>query len=342
MKWFYTLGCFALFFFTASSMVDAAHVFLDYEANSQNRLDTFYIPIRIDIHNECVNAVRVVLAYDPTQISMVDVSTGDSIITLWTHSPTIQRLDGKETGRVVLEGGIPGGYCGRVAGDPGQVNILAKLVVTGVSNSALSVEMRTTQIIVEPETAVFLNDGKGVEAELTTLGLDLMLNNSTTTPNNVWLHDVKSDETAPQFFEITLVKGPSEGSGRHYIAFNTTDKQSGIDHYEVLETDPDRFGFLTWVPREAYWVRAASPYVLRDQKLNSKIMVKAVDKNGNERIITYTPSISIFSELTQQSKILPVTIFLLLIVFIIWIFVRRKKRVSANIETGLIEDKKVD
>ncbi len=323
MKWFYTLGCFVLFFFATSQMVDAAHIFLDYEADSQNLQDTFYIPIRIDTQGECINALRIAVAYDPTQISIVDVSTGDSVLTLWTQTPTVQRVEGKEIGRVVLEGGVPGGYCGRLPGDPGQVNIVAKLVVTGVSDVVN--EIKTTQLIVEPETVVFLNDGRGTEAELTVLGVNLALTQSTTSPDNIWLYDVRSDESAPQFFEIIFVEGPSEGNSKHYIAFNTTDKQSGIDHYEVLETDPDRFGFLSWVSRESYWVQVKSPYVLRDQKLKSKIMVKAVDKNGNERIITYTPQMSVFKEFTSSSNLVFFSVILLVLMLGVLLILKRKK-----------------
>ena len=32
------------------------------------------------------------------------------------------------------------------------------------------------------------------------------------------------------------------------------------------------------------WIRAESPYVLKDQKLKSYVYIKAIDKAGNERI----------------------------------------------------------
>jgi hypothetical protein len=330
MQWVYAMALsFGAFLFMPHT-VSAVQVFLDTENPAHGSADVFYVPIRIDTQDECINAVSVGISYNPNEVTVHDVSTGDSIITLWTKHPSVERGENGETGRVFFEGGMPGGFCGRVVGDPGQTNILAKLVVSGVSQTFTEGEMRVTQIIVDPSTTVYAHDGKGSIASTTILGLELTFTHSSSTPENNWISDIKSDTIAPELFEITLVEGPSEGSNKHYIVFNTTDKQSGVDHYEVLETDPDRFGFLTWVPRESYWVPATSPFVLRDQNLLSKIMVKAVDKNGNERIVTYTPEMSPLAELAQPKYWIPVGIGVLLMFFTILFafkfFKNRKKQ----------------
>ncbi len=312
--------------------VFAVHLFLDTETNVHSTSDVFYVPVRIDTQEECINAISVAISYDPSYLAVEDISIGDSVITLWTKEPTIERGETGEIGRVLLEGGIPGGFCGRVTGDPGQTNSIAKLVVSGVGQVSQD-EERKTQLIVEPGTAVYLHDGTGSLASTTLQGLELTFTNSTSTAENLWLGDVKSDSIAPELFDIVFVEGPSVGNQRHYIVFNTVDKQSGIDHYEVLETDPDRFGFLTWVSRESYWVTATSPYVLRDQNLHSKILVKAVDKNGNERIASYTPNMSPLTELTQPRVLLPlgVALFvLLLLVYLSIVLLRKKKKVQGD------------
>jgi hypothetical protein len=51
---------------------------------------------------------------------------------------------------------------------------------------------------------------------------------------------------------------------------------SGIDHFEVKEGKKD-------------FKKAESPYLLEDQELKSKILVKAVDKAGNEKIAEIIP-----------------------------------------------------
>ncbi|KKS85295.1 MAG: hypothetical protein UV60_C0009G0016 [Parcubacteria group bacterium GW2011_GWA2_43_11] len=317
----------------------AAHIFLDSTENTQNLSDTFYVPVRIDTQEECINAVSVEVAYNPEEISIQDVSVGESVLTLWTQFPSIQKHEGKEIGRVLFEGGIPGGYCGRVIGDPGQTNILAKLVVTGVRQQEYATATsKVSQIVLGPGTKAYLHDGSGAEAPLTLAGSTLVLTFSSSSPNNLWLLDVQQDEIAPELFEITLVEGPSVGSSKSYIAFNTTDKQSGIDHYEVLETDPDRFGFLTWTSRESYWLIASSPYELRDQNLHSKILVKAVDKNGNERIVTYTPPMSPFVELVQSYTSLLLVGIVLIVFWILYKTIQRKRRNDVLKNAAIIED----
>lgn len=344
MRWLYFVAIFFAVVVSVPQTVGAVQILLETENTEHSTADVFYVPVRINTQDECVNTVSVAISYNPEELSVQEVSTGDSVISLWTKTPTIERNEKGESGRVVFEGGIPGGFCGRVIGDPGQTNILVKLVVSGIEQIGSSATTTTSQIVVDASSKVYLHDGKGTQASTTMLGLNVTFSQSTSTPENLWLTDVKADTISPELFEITLVQGPSVGNSKHFIVFNTTDKQSGVDHYEVLETDPDRFGFLTWVPRESYWVPATSPYILRDQNLLSKIMVKAVDKNGNERVVVYTPEMSPFAELTQPKYLLPVgtgLLILLLMMFSVARYFKRKKvqKESENFTTQSVEDK---
>lgn len=308
--------------------VEATQIFLSTEKEVYGSVDSFYVPVRIDTQGECVNAVSVAVAYNPEILSVKDVATGKSIIPLWVSSPIVERVDGKEVGRVTFEGGIPGGYCGRVFGDPGTTDILVELVVTGAPQLLVNKEDVLGKMVIEPESRAYLHDGTGSPSALTFLGVEFTVTQATSTAENEWLSDVRSDTIAPEYFEIEFVEGPSIGNKKHYIVFNTTDKQSGISHYEVLETDPDRFGLLTWLPKESYWVEAKSPFVLRDQKLRSKIMVKAVDKNGNERIVTYTPPMTPLDELANLSGILAFIIIPLLFLVVVFFLLRYRRRVE--------------
>lgn len=89
-------------------------------------------------------------------------------------------------------------------------------------------------------------------------------------------------------------------AGRKYAIFSTTDKQSGIDHYEILEIKPtEEIGVApqpTWIEKllrkkklAPNWIVAQMPYPLMDQDLMSIIKVKAIDKAGNERLVEYIP-----------------------------------------------------
>jgi len=84
------------------------------------------------------------------------------------------------------------------------------------------------------------------------------------------------DTTPPEEFPLEISQEPSIFEGKYFLSFATTDKTSGIDHYEVREGKGD-------------WKIAEIPYLLKDQSLKSKISAKAVDKAGNERIAEYLP-----------------------------------------------------
>jgi hypothetical protein len=73
------------------------------------------------------------------------------------------------------------------------------------------------------------------------------------------------------------------------VTFSTTDKQTGIDYYEVRETDER--GNIPGTREAPQWTRvpANEPYVLLDQNLESLVEVRAVDKAGNERIASLSP-----------------------------------------------------
>ncbi len=100
-------------------------------------------------------------------------------------------------------------------------------------------------------------------------------------PNEDWSKEVSRframiDSTPPQDFKPEIGQESSVFEGKYFLSFATTDKTSGIDYYEVREGKGD-------------WKIAESPYLLKDQSLKSKILVKAVDKAGNEKIAEISP-----------------------------------------------------
>jgi four helix bundle protein len=110
------------------------------------------------------------------------------------------------------------------------------------------------------------------------------------------------DTTKPEEFKPEI----AEIEGKKYLVFSTTDKISGVDHYEIATLNQGGIFFNAKPKLE--WKVGKNPYLLGDQKL-SKIFVKAIDKAGNEQI----------SEITLPSKpfpywIIPVIVICLLII----------------------------
>lgn len=288
--------------------------------------DRFLVPIRIDTQGLCINAVEVVINYDPRTLQVDDVARGNSILSLWTEEPTID----KDAGRVTFSGGVPGGYCGRVEGDPGLTNILAEVVVTGAPLKFAEGARELAEISISPDSRALAHDGAGTPLPVAVQTTQFVLSATTTVPVDEWQGRVRNDTIAPELFEIALLENRNVAGGRYFIVFRTSDKQSGIDHYEVLETDPDRFGLLTWLPRESYWVVAESPYVLRDQDLKSKIMVKAIDKAGNERIVTYTPPLSPLDHVARVEFFLLLFVGAGIILALVAVFAARRRRITTH------------
>ncbi len=122
------------------------------------------------------------------------------------------------------------------------------------------------------------------------------------------------DTTPPEEFKPEI----AEIEGKKYLVFSTTDKISGVDHYEIATLN--QVGIFLNAKPKIEWKVGKNPYLLGDQNL-SKIFVKAIDKAGNEQI----------SEITLPSKpfpywIIPVIVICLVIIgWIIFKIIREKK-----------------
>jgi hypothetical protein len=300
----------------------AVSVFLDPPNISANPRDTFVVNIRIDTGGECVNAIDGKIKFDNTVLKAVDFGRGQSLISLWLSPPKIDQ----SAGTISFAGGIPGGYCGRIAGDPGLTNILGKIIFSPTDTAII-----TTHIGMTDDSEVLLNDGLGTKAQAEYKGADVTIGNGAETKND-WLADIRSDTTAPESFIIELDREPLAYNGKYFIAWSTTDKQSGIDHYEVLETNPWKFGFfeslLSGGEKKAFWTRAESPYVLEDQNLRSRIFVKAVDKIGNEQIAEFEPETSVLQKVEVDRMWIFVTVLLSILIFALTAWRTRRNRIN--------------
>ena len=326
------ISAFFLCFFAVSQHAYAATLYVDPYTVDLLKGDTITVAIRLDTdEGECINTVDGVLKYSET-IQAVDISRGRSILTLWVEDPVIDTT----TRTITFAGGIPNGYCGRIPGDPSLTNVVAEIAFRAPSFSVGRPDDITALITFEPGTRVLLNDGLGTDAPLKTLnGAINLLQQVGNTPQDTWRTRVNQDTVPPQEFSVELVKDSSVFSGKYYIVFNTTDKQSGIDRYEVYEEPREDLYDFRWGRADIPWAPIESPYVLRDQELRSTIRVKAIDKAGNERIVTLVPDDSL--------RPLPIAVILVSLVGVVmtlvcvgliawWLLRRRRKREDVTIE----------
>jgi len=232
---------------------------------------TFIIEARIDPEGECINTVGVNLSFSQDILEVVDFSQGNSILDFWIEEPSFDQTQG----RISFTGGIPGGYCGILPGDPGESNLLGKLIFK--VKDAGEQFSDTAEVNFLDISQVLLNDGQGTPAKLTTRGaIFTILPEKLEVPEDEWQEELKKDNIPPEPFKIEVNQNSAIFEGKYFITFSTTDKQTGIDYFEIKEGKGD-------------WEKVTPPYLLKDQGLENIIKVKAVDKAGNERITEYAP-----------------------------------------------------
>lgn len=345
---FWRLYVFILLGFISSfSFTNAATIYIDPGIATIYRGDAITTSVRLmpdKDSGECINTVDAVISY-PENIQPVDISIGRSIFNVWVESPVIN----KENRTITFAGGIPNGYCGRVDGDPGLTNVIADIVFrspgfqVGIGGSETDDNVAVISFL--PETSAYLNDGQGTKAELRTLSSTITLEKTAGSGiQDDWREVVQRDDFPPEQFSITLATDTAAFGGKYFIVFSTTDKQTGISHYEVIEEPASEFGRFEWGRTDAPWIRVdGNTYLLKDQSLNSIIRVKAFDKAGNEYIATLIPDIGLRtvsdSEITYY-VIIGTGVFLvsLIIGLIVFFYKRRKKLINEMDESDDSEE----
>jgi len=314
------LACSLWVLFFVPFFSQAASLYLDPPFAELYRSDAVVTSLRLDVDREsgeCINAFDITVSFSDS-IMPIDISLGRSIVPLWIEFPTINI----ENQTVTMAGGIPNGYCGRVAGDLNLTNIIADIVFRLPGTTPIT---DNPAIVTVTSATAYLNDGLGTSAPLRTFQAEYTLyDEAGEFIRDDWTDIVVADRIAPEPFEVTLIKGGLESRGKYYIEFNTTDKQSGISHYEVMEERDVKNSFFSFGAATAPWVRARSPYILDDQSLRSLIRVKAVDKAGNEYIATLLPQNTGFS-LVEMALFGFAGVLILIVIAAGWFFWRRSR-----------------
>lgn len=328
-----------VFLLTPEMSAHAASLYMSPNVAELYPGDTIAIAVRLDTEaDECINVVDAVIEYDPALVP-VDISTGQSILPLWVEQPAIDAANN----RITLAGGIPNGYCGRIQGDPRLTNEVVKIIFQSPGLRIGFGDVNpTSSVRFSDSSALYLNDGKGTKADTLLLGAEVFSHKKPGPETvNEWSTLVLADDATPEKFSITLQKDEVVFGGKYFIVFNTTDKQTGIAHYEVIEEPLSQAKFFTWGRVDAPWAKVRSPYVLKDQTLNSTIRVKALDKAGNEYIATLVPDTSVRTmsfERQVEIGLIGVSVFIMLTILILLIFVFVKRRKKSVVDEEELEE----
>lgn len=295
----------SIIFFITPLVAGASQLYLETVPATVNTGDTITATLFLDTQGDFINALEGSVSFSQN-LSLVQMSHGDSLITFWVRSPEV-------SGDTISYAGIvPGGYRGEVSPKwvgyhPGKVfSVVFQAISAG-----------NAWVQVNRESTVLLNDGKATEAPLTVKDTVFVVNNGkegkTFTPATPsW-----NDTTPPEPFTPFVIRNPDTFfSGKYYLIFETSDKDSGVAYYEVQEGD-------------GVFERAVSPYLLVNQRRDKPITVRAVDRAGNVQNAVVPP---VLPQLWYESAITyNVLVFSILACIIVGI-IKRKRSHARNEE----------
>ena len=270
----------------------AAVMFSSTESAKVGSKDVFIVHVYFNAEGDNINTVDGTIQISGDAAKVTELSLGGSVLPLWPNKPSLTSSKGSNL--ISFVGGIPGGLN---QGDGLLFNIIFTSVKPG-------------QITIQPQNIVaYKNDGLGTKVPANMKPLVVSVAQSSNEPVDAWRNLIAADNIPPENFSIALGQDPNSFDGKKFITFDTTDGQSGIDHYEVKEGVKDT-------------VRSGSPYILQDQTASSIITVTAYDKAGNQRTISLTPS----TGKINWSLIIIWVIILSLIIYGLQKLFRKKKK----------------
>jgi len=123
----------------------AAELYLESSQPEYAPNETFSVDIRLNVTPpENVTAIEGYLKFDNQSLKAIDFLTGNSVL-MFIETPKINQ----EQGIVSFSSIIPGGYTGRLPGDPGESNLLGKIIFQ-------------VQKTINPQTSIYFLDNSRV------------------------------------------------------------------------------------------------------------------------------------------------------------------------------------
>lgn len=248
------------YFLFSGSFAQGAEIFFGTNSKEIGINEKFEIGVFINTEQESINTVGGKIVFPEDLLEFQGVYNGSSIISLWVKQPNVAL-----NGNVAFSGIVPGGF-------NGNSGYLFSLIFKAKKIGEIT--------IASSDENILLNDGTGKKTSVNSAPLTLNIIEEKSPEEFVPLYD----PNPPEFFKLQVAKDENIFSGKWFLVFNTQDKESGIDHYEVVEKAQPNSIFSLPFLMEEQWIRGESPYLLRDQKLRSVILVRAFDRAGNVAI----------------------------------------------------------
>jgi hypothetical protein len=238
--------------------VFAAEIRLDAHKAEINHGEQFLMDVIIH-SEESLNAVEGRLVFPADKLIVKEIRDGNSVINFWIERPRIE-----SSGIILFSGITPGGFSGA---NKSIFSIVFEAKNTGIASVILQ------------NTKALKNDGLGTETILRKRDSAVSIKSGYNNTSKETLIDME----LPESFKPIIESDPNVFEGKNFLVFATQDKISGISHYEVKEYRFKPISFLSG------YHDVQSPYLLKDQKLKSTVIIRAIDNNGNARVVEVLP-----------------------------------------------------
>ncbi len=263
------------------SIVFSAELFFETKDKEFMQGDEFIADVFLTTGGESINAVEGKISFPSKLLEIKEIRDGNSVVNFWVELPKLGQFTD-----VSFSGIIPGGY-------QRPKGFLFSIVFRAKESGKGTLEIRDARAL--------RNDSEGTPANLKISPLKLSI-----VPESA-LSDrripIAVDYLAPEGFKPDIARDEALFDGQWFIVFATQDKVSGIDHYEVCEET------------KISCIIAESPYLLKNQKLDKKIFIKAVDRSGNERLeVVYPANWNSWYKNNRIFGILILSVFIVLII----------------------------
>jgi hypothetical protein len=261
--------------------------------------DTFIVEMKISSPDKSINVIEGTILYDNKNLEIKEISTGESLFTLWPKLPVFSN----EKGNLSFVGGSISGF----QGENGEI-----LKIVSLAKNA-----GETKIDFLDDFSVLLNDGYGTKINpwLTPLSLNILTRSVGIPTKDEWQDLIEKDKVPPEFIETIISSDPHIFDNQYFVSFFAIDKESGIDYYEIKEGNLD-------------FVQTESPHLLQNQSLKGIVQIKAVDKAGNESITSLKSSP--VSEISYKTYLIWIAIVLAIVFTLRWLWKTKSKNNLQN------------
>lgn len=252
-----------ILFFGNNHAVRAAELSVESIVSEVGVGQVFEISVVLDASEEAVQAVEGELSI-PSILEISEIVYDASVVSFWLQEPQINT-----PATIKFSGLVTDTW-------RGEDGVIFTIIAESVGQGLVDVSF--------DEFKVVLDSDQGKQA--TTTVQPLTLRSAVDIPLVDFISRT-DDSVPPEVFSPLVAYDETLFDGKYFLVFSTQDNESGIDRYEVLETDMD---FPEGQPVVGQWQKAQSPYVLTDQSREQHTYVRAIDKAGNARTVHIRPN----------------------------------------------------